>query len=162
MKRTTIWITVTVVLVLTAFIIVRANACGWRGWCSSGWHRPGPGRYLAHELKLSDDQRAQIRNLWQTERPTISTEVHELLAENREMNALAGQDNPDQAKAQEIAARQATTIAALLLEKEKLQSKIYGTVLNPDQRAKFSELEDKLDRRLDHAADHLETQPNAK
>lgn len=162
MKRITLWITLGVVLVLTGVVIVRAEARGRGGWCGHRWHHPGPGSYLAHELKLSDAQRDQIRTLWQAERPTISARVHELLAENREMNALATQENPDQSKVEAVANRQATTIAALLVEKEKMQSKIYTAVLNPEQRAKAEELQKKWESRLDRAADRLGTQPAEK
>jgi hypothetical protein len=73
------------------------------------------------------------------------------------MNAITAQANPDQAKVQEIADREAATIAALLVEKEQLQSKVYQTVLNPDQRAKADDLQKKLESHLDHAADRLGT-----
>jgi len=164
MKRITIWSTVAAVLVLTAFLIVRANAntLERRGWCGHGWHHPWLMSYLAHDLKLSDAQRTQIQTLWQTERPAISTHIHELLAENKEMNALAVQENPDQNKAEEIAGRQAATITALLVEKEQLQSKIYRTVLNPEQRVKADELRKKWESRLDHVADRLGNQPSEK
>jgi Spy/CpxP family protein refolding chaperone len=118
--------------------------------------------FLAHDLKLSDAQRAQIRTLWQTERPNLSAYLHELLAENKQMDAVAVQGNPDQGKVREIADREATTIAALLVEKEQLQSKIYLTVLNPEQRAKVDELQKKWESRLDHAVNRLGTQPAEK
>ena len=81
MRRITLWTTIAVVLALTAFVIVRAEARGPRGWRGCGWHHRGPASYLAHELKLNDAQRAQIRTLWQAERPAVSADVHELLAE---------------------------------------------------------------------------------
>lgn len=162
MKRITIGAAVVAALVLAIFVVVRADARGPRGWCGHRWGRPGPWSYLAHELKLSDAQKAQIQTLWQTERPTLSTRLHELLAENREMNAAAAQENPDQTKIQEIANRQGATIAALLMEKAQLQSKIYGAVLNPEQRVKANELQEKWQSRLDHAADRFQTQPTEK
>ncbi|GGA63192.1 hypothetical protein GCM10011507_13530 [Edaphobacter acidisoli] len=159
MKRFTLWATVAVVVGLMAFVIVRADARGRSGWCGHGWHRPGPGNYVAHALNLSDAQRTQIKTIWQAERPTVSARVQELLAENKEMNALAAEENPDQSKVEAVANRQASTIAALLMEKEKMQSKIYGTVLNPDQRVKADELEKRWESRLDRVANHLATQP---
>jgi len=161
MKRIAIWTTLAVVLVLLAFIVVRAEARGRRGWCGHRWHR-GPESSLVYELKLNEAQRARIRTLWQAERPAISTQVHELLAENKEMNALSVQENPDQNKIQELASRQATTLAALLMEKEQLQSKIYRSVLNPEQRVKADALQKKWESRLDHLADHLEAPPAEK
>jgi Spy/CpxP family protein refolding chaperone len=162
MKRITLWSTVALVLVLLALVIVRAEARGRRGWSGHGWCHPGPMSFLAHDLKLSDAQRAQIRTLWQTERPNLSAYLHELLAENKQMDAVAVQGNPDQGKVREIADREATTIAALLVEKEQLQSKIYLTVLNPEQRAKVDELQKKWESRLDHAVNRLGTQPAEK
>jgi Spy/CpxP family protein refolding chaperone len=162
MKRITIWSTVAVVLALTVFVIVRADARGRHGWCGRGWHHPGPLSYLAHDLKLSDAQRTQIGTLWQTARPSIAADIHQFLAENKEMNALTAQENPDQSKVEEIANRQAATIAALLVEKEHLQSKVYRTVLNPEQRAKADELQSKLESRLDRAADRMAAQPAEK
>jgi Spy/CpxP family protein refolding chaperone len=162
MKRITVWTTVAVVLVLMAFVIVRADARGTRGWRGHGWHHRGPASFLAHDLKLSDAQRAQIHTLWQAERPTLSAHVHELLAENKEMNAIAGQANPDPAKVQEIASREGATIAAMLVEKEHLQSKIASTVLNPEQRTRADELQKKWESRLDHFADRLASQPAEK
>lgn len=159
MKKIAIWSSFAAVLILMAFAIVRADARGTRGWRPHGWHRPGFLGFLTHDLKLSSAQRAQIRTLWQMERPAISGHIHELLTENKEMDALAVQKNPDQIKVEEIAGREATTITRLLVEKERLQSKIYSSVLNPEQRAKVDELQKKWESRLDHAADRLGTQP---
>ncbi|HEY6445865.1 MAG TPA: periplasmic heavy metal sensor [Acidobacteriaceae bacterium] len=162
MKRTTIWVAATVVLLLTAFVLVRAETRGRHGWCGHRWHHPGPASYLAHELKLNDAQRAQIQTLWQAERPALSAHLHELLAENKEMNAITVQENPDPGTVQQIAEREAATVAVMLVEKERLQAKVFQTVLHPDQRAKAEELEKKLESRLDHAADRLGTQPAQK
>jgi Spy/CpxP family protein refolding chaperone len=159
MRKIAIWSSFAALLVLMAFAIVRAEARGTRGWHSHRWHRVGLVSFLAHDLKLSSSQRAQIRTLWQMERPAISGHIHELLTENKEMDAMAVQKSPDQTKVEEIAGREATTIAMLLVEKDQLQSKIYSTVLNPEQRAKVDEPQKKWESRLDHVADHIGTQP---
>lgn len=158
MKRITLWATVAVVLFLTVFVTVRAETRGRHTWCHR-WHRPGPVSYLSHELKLSDGQRAQIRTLWQAERPSLAANLHELLAENKEMTtATAGSNSPDEREVQRIADREAVTISKLLIEKERFRSKIYSTVLSPDQRAKADELQKKWESRLDRAADRVGTQ----
>lgn len=113
-------------------------------------------------MKLDDAQKAKIQTLWEAERPAISADLRELLAENKEMNAIAAQGNPDQSKVQAIADREATTIAALLVEKARLESKIDSTVLNAEQRAKADELEKRWESRLDHVAARLGTQPVGK
>jgi hypothetical protein len=162
MKRTTLWAVAVALLILTAFVFVRADTRRRHGWSGHRWHHVGPASYLAHELKLSDAQSAEIRTLWEMERPILAAHLHEFLAENREMSAMAAQSDPDPVKVQEIADREATTIATLLVEKQRLQSKVYTTVLDPEQRAKADELEMKWETRMDRAADHLETQPAEK
>lgn len=157
MKRISIWVIAVVVLVVMTLAFVRADTLERRGWGGHGWHHPGLMGHLAHELKLSDAQREKIQALWQTERPTIAARIQEFLAENKEMNAVSAEENPDAGKVQAIANRESATIAALLVEKEQLQSKIYKTVLDPEQRAKADELQKKWESRLDHAADHFAT-----
>jgi CheY-like chemotaxis protein len=65
-------------------------------------------------------------------------------------------------KVQEIADNEAATIARLLVEKKRLQSKIYSTVLTPEQRAKAHELQKRWESRLDRVADRFQTQPTKK
>lgn len=158
MSRIRIVSIVIAALFLTAFVVVQAEARGRHGWRGHRWHHGGPMRYIAHELKLSDAQKVQIHQLWEAERPTVSAELHELLADDRQMNAIAESSQPDEGAIRTAADREAKTIAALLVEKARLESKIDTTVLNPDQRAKADELRVKWESRLDHVADLLGTQ----
>src|SRR6185437_12624827 len=126
MKRIGIWATAAVVLVLIGVVVVRAGARRGGGWCGHRWHHPGLVSHFAHDLNLNRAQKAKIQTLWEAERPTISSGLHEFLAESKEMNAIAVQENSDQSKVQEITDREASTIAKLLVEKVRLQSKIYS------------------------------------
>ena len=162
MKRITLVSIVVAALLLTAFVVVRAETRGRDGWRGHCWRHRGPLSYLAYELKLNDAQREQIRTLWRTKQPTFFAHIHEFLAENKEMNATAANGNPDQSEVQRIADREASTIATLLIERVRLQSEIYSTVLDPEQRAKAEVLRKKWEARLDLAADHLGTQPAEK
>ena len=74
--------------------------------------------------------------MWQTEKPAISGLVQELAAESKEMDAATAKGNLDEGKVQEIAARQGRRSRKLLVEKEHFKSKIYATVLTPEQRTK--------------------------
>lgn len=159
MKRIAIWATAAVVLVLIGVVVARPGARRGSGWCGHRWHHPGLMSHFAHDLNLNHAQKAEIQMLWEAEGPTISADLHEFLAENKEMNAIAVQGNSDQSKIQEIADREGTTIAKLLVEKVRLQSKIYSTVLTYEQRAKANELQAKWESRLDRAADRIGTQP---
>jgi Spy/CpxP family protein refolding chaperone len=158
MKRITIVSIVVALLLLTGVLIVRAGTRRQHGY----WHRPGPASYLAHELKLSDAQRTQVRTLWEVERPIAAGHIYELLAENKELNAIAANEHPDHDAIRTVADREAATITSLLMEKAQLQSKIYSNVLNSDQRGKAIELENKMESRMEHAAHRIEAEPTAR
>ena len=68
------------------------------------------------------------------------------------MISVTAQGTFDDSKVEAIAARQGATIAKLLVEKERLKSKVYTTVLNPEQRTKADELQKNWHSRLDHVA----------
>jgi Spy/CpxP family protein refolding chaperone len=106
-------------------------------------------------LNLSDGQKSQIKSMWQTERPTVASLVQELVSEGKEMDSVTAQGNLDDGKIQTIAARQGATIAKLLVEKERLKSKIYTGILTPKQRTKADELQKGWHSRLDRVAARL-------
>jgi Spy/CpxP family protein refolding chaperone len=152
MKRIMIWSGVALLLVATGIFVVRARGAGRQGFGRAGWSHHGPLGYMAYELNLSDAQKSQIKSLWEAERPTVASLVQELASEGKEMVSVTAQGNFDDGKVEAIAARQGTTIAKLLVEKERLKSKVYTTVLNPEQRTKADELQKKWHSRLDHVA----------
>lgn len=152
MKRIMIWSGVALLLVATGIFVVRAHGAGRQGFGRAGWRHHGPLGYVAYELNLSDAQKSQIKSLWEAERPTVASLVQELASEGKEMVSVTAQGNFDDGKVEAIAARQGATIAKLLVEKERLKSKVYTTVLNPEQRTKADELQKKWHSRLDHVA----------
>jgi Spy/CpxP family protein refolding chaperone len=150
MKRIVIWSCAAVLVVVAGLAIARADVRGWHGCFGRGGAHFGPMGYVAHELKLNDAQREQIRSMWRTEKPAVFGLVHELAAEGKEMDQATAQGNLDEGKVQEIATRQGATVAKLLVEKEHFKSKIYATVLTPEQRTKADELQSRWHERLDH------------
>lgn len=135
MKRFILWSSVLIVLVAAGIALARANSFVWhrRG------HYDGPLGYAARDLNLSATQKSQIRSIWQGEKPMIASLVRELNAESKEMDQATARGNLDEGKVQEIAGRQGATVAKLLIEKEKLRSPIYTTVLSADQPTKLTD-----------------------
>ena len=103
-------------------------------------------------MNLSDTQKSQIKSMWEAERPEVASLVQELASEGKEMDSVTAQGALDESKVQTIATRQGETIAKLLVEKERFKSKVYTTVLNPEQRTKADELQKVWHSRLDHVA----------
>jgi Spy/CpxP family protein refolding chaperone len=152
MKRYMIWLSVALLLVTSGIIFARADGVRRHGWGGRGWSRHGPLGYVAHKLNLSDAQKSQIKSMWDAERPTVASLVQELVSEGKEMDAVTAQGSLDDSKVEATAARQGATIAKLLVEKERFKSKIYTTVLNPEQRTKADQLQKTWHSRLDHIA----------
>jgi Spy/CpxP family protein refolding chaperone len=147
MKRIVIWSSVAALLVACVGIAV-AGARGCHRWGGRGWGHRGPLGYLSRELDLSREQRQQIGSMWQAERPAMLSLVHEFAAESKEMDEATAKGNVDEGKVQEIAARQGTTVARFLVEKEHFKARIYAAVLNPEQRTKADELQSRWHERL--------------
>ena len=156
MKRIAIWSCIAVLLGVTAVAVVRANVRGWHGGAGHRWGHLGAMGYLAHELNLSNVQKQQIRSMWQAERPSVSELVQEFSTETEEMDRASAYGNPDEGKIQDIATRQGVTLSKLLMEKERFKTKIYVSVLNPEQRTKADKLQSQWHERLDHIGKELE------
>ena len=152
MKRYMIWSSVALLLVAIGIIVARADGSGRHGWGGRGWNHHGPLGYVAHQLNLSETQKSQIKSIWEAERPTVASLVQELASEGKEMDSVTAQGSFDDSKVQAIAARQGETIAKLSVEKERLKSKVYTTVLHSEQRTKADDLQKTWHSRLEHVA----------
>jgi Spy/CpxP family protein refolding chaperone len=164
MKRYMIWSSAVLVLVLVVagIAVARAAGLGHSRRCGQGWCFHGPLGYVSHELNLNNAQKLQIKKMWQLERPVVGSLVRDLAADSKEMDSVTTQGNLDESKVQAIAAHQGETLAKLLIEKERFKSKVYSTVLNPEQRAKADELQKLWESRLDRVVGRLQTQPAEK
>ena len=147
MKPFLIYSSTALLLLVAGIAIARADGPRWHRW-----HHHSFLGYIARELKLKDAQKSQIKSIWQSERPALSSLVRELAVEGKEMDTATAQANLDESKVQEIASRQGATVAKLLVEKERLRAKIYTTVLTPEQRTKANELQKRWHARLDRIA----------
>ncbi|HWC15887.1 MAG TPA: Spy/CpxP family protein refolding chaperone, partial [Terriglobales bacterium] len=118
------------------------------GW---GWHGgPAgfPAAYIAHELNLSDAQKTQIKALWAAERPTVAPLLRQVLDGCNEMASANANGAFEETKTRAIADKQATTVSQLLVERQRLISKIYSDVLTPEQRLKADQLRERMHGRV--------------
>ena len=140
MKKSRVLILVTVLILLTGFVIAKAEIRGWhRGFGHRDWHH-SPLGYVARELKLTDTQNQQIRTIWEGERPALSKLAKQFADENRALSAATAKGVVNEAEASRIAGLQGATLAQLILEKEHLKAKIYADVLSQEQRDKADAL----------------------
>lgn len=156
MKRNILWTVLGATLLVATITVAWAQTQGWRGVRGHWLMHRGPMGFVSRELDLSENKKAQIKTIVQGERPNVAVLVRELAAEQKEMDALTLQEGArDDAKMQDITARQGATLAKLLAEKQRIISKIYTQVLDPAQRVKANGLLKRLDSHLDRVADRI-------
>jgi Spy/CpxP family protein refolding chaperone len=155
MMRRIVWISIGLVLIVTAITAGWTQTRRWRGGRGAIWFRHGPASCVAHDLGLTETQKLQIQSIWNGERPNIAELIHEFASEQREMDALTFQGTPDERRIQDVATRQSVTLAKLITEKEKLTSKIYSQVLNSAQRPQADKLLKQWSSHLDHFANRI-------
>jgi len=155
-KQRIVWIALGLVLLVAGITAASTQTQTWHRGHNLPWFHHGPMGYIAHDLDLSDNQKSQIKSIWEGERPNVSELLHQLASEQQELDALTFRhDTPDDARIQDITARQGVTIAKLLAEKEKISGRIYSQVLNPAQRTKAHDLLDRFNSHLDRLADRI-------
>lgn len=149
MKQRLVWLGAVLLIVGLGVVFARAYSPMGHRWYRGGF------RHIARELNLSGAQRSQIKSIWEAEKPTVAALASEFAGEDKEMASVTAQGSFDEGKVQAIADRQGTTLAKFLVEKEKMKSKIYATVLTPEQRAKADKLQEQWHSRLDGLAGRL-------
>jgi Spy/CpxP family protein refolding chaperone len=100
----------------------------------------GPGMGLPlHELNLSEDQRAQIKTIFQNEKGSMKPLMQQEMSAHQQFMQLVTSGNFDQAKATAIATQEAQTHIQMEVEHAKIASQIYQ-LLNTEQKAKVADL----------------------
>jgi len=156
MNRFLYFVGAVLLIVAGAIGIARAEFGTGRPWALHGGPGRFPAAYLAHELDLTDAQRTQIKSIWASERPTVTPLLRQLLNECGQMAAADTNGSFDEAKALAIADKQTATVSQLLVERQRLISKIYNDVLTPEQRVKADRLRERMHGRIERVLDRLE------
>jgi protein CpxP len=122
--------------------------------------RGGPGgfplAFLARKLDLTDAQRAQVKMIWAAERPTVIPLLRQLVNQCGSLSSATTDGTFDEAKARAIADQQAATLSQLLVERQRMISKIYNEVLTPEQRIKADQLREHMHGRAEGFLDRME------
>jgi len=103
-----------------------------------GMHDMGMG-FPLHALNLTDDQRAQVKQIMQTEKPNIHPLMQQEFQSHQQMMTLITSGTFDQAKATALATQEAQTHIQMEVEHAKIASQIYQ-LLSSDQKAKVSDM----------------------
>jgi Spy/CpxP family protein refolding chaperone len=149
------------ILLIVAGVVglASANFSGATWSCVRGRHGAFPLAYLSHELNLSEPQQTQIKSIWAQERATAIPLMRQLLTESANMPSAQSSGQIDESLVRVVAQKEAVTLSQLLMERERLISRIYTEVLTPDQREKADQLRDRMHERAEKVLDRIEHVP---
>jgi len=99
------------------------------------------------ELNLTEDQHAQIKQIFQNEKGNIHPLMQQEFQAHQQMMQLVTSGNFDQAKATAIASQEAQTHIQMQVEHAKIASQIYQ-LLSSDQKAKVADIMAKHQQRM--------------
>ena len=117
-------------------------------------HMMGGGEFamFLHQLNLTDDQKAQVKQVFQAERPTLKPLMQQEAQAQLEMMKLITGGNFNATTASQLASREAQIHMQMQVEHAKIGSQIY-TLLNSDQKAKVADMISKHEQMI---GQHLE------
>ena len=119
---------------------------GMRGMHGGFMGHPGFGMML-HQLNLTPDQKAQVKQIFEGEKPNIKPLMQQQSQSHQQMMQLITSGNFDQAKATAIATQEAQTHILMEVEHAKIGSQIYQ-LLDSTQKAKVADMMAKHQERM--------------
>lgn len=117
----------------------------------------GPGMgFPMHELNLTEDQHAQIKQIFQNEKGNIHPLMQQQFQAHQQMMQLITSGSFDEAKATAIASQEAQTRIQMEVEHAKIGAQIYQ-LLSADQKAKVADMMAKHQQRMqEHMQNHMQ------
>lgn len=102
---------------------------------------------IADRLDLTDEQKSQIRQIFQDARPRVQPLVQQAIATRHDLQEATANGTFNEAQVRVLAERQGRTVGQLIVEKERVKTQIYN-VLTPEQRQKVEQMKDRFEQRL--------------
>ena len=119
---------------------------GMRGMHGGFMGHSGFGMML-HQLNLTEDQKAQVKKIFEAEKPNIKPLIQQQFQSHQQMMQLITSGNFDQAKATAIATQDAQGKIQMEVEHAKIGSQIYQ-LLDSTQKAKVADMLAKHQERM--------------
>lgn len=140
-----------VAVVLTAVIAAAAQQVSGMRYQWGGFFV----RHLIHELNLTADQRTAIKQILVEERPALQALCNQAQQQRSQLRSMS---SFDEEKIRTIAQANSSTYVDLVVERERIRSKIFA-VLTPEQQNKVNQLTNEfrqgMQDRLAHLGDNL-------
>jgi protein CpxP len=114
----------------------------------------GEFHHMLRQLNLTADQHAQVKAIWEREKPAMQPLMEQMRQNHTAMRALEASGPFDEAKTRALATQNAQTMIELQVVHARIKSEIVQ-ILTPDQKTKMAQIE------ADHAA-HMQEHMGSK
>jgi protein CpxP len=104
---------------------------------------------LSHRLDLTDAQRAQAKEIWAKEKPTIQPRMLQMAQGHSQLRQMVMSGSFDEGKARELAAQQTQALTELTVQRARIDSELFQ-ILTPEQKTKLGSLVSQQEQRFMH------------
>ena len=146
------------ILTIGAAVILAVAAAIAQGMHGHGG--PGPGfknmlAFFTDKLDLTSDQQAQVKAIWEKEKPTLEPLMKQMHQNHADMLALETSGPFDEAKTRALATQHAQTMVEVEVQHARIKSEMVQ-VLTADQKAKLAQFEAKHQQHMqEHMQGHM-------
>jgi protein CpxP len=116
-----------------------------------GFGGPGEFHHMLRQLDLTTDQHAQVKAIFEKEKPTLQPLMQQMRQNHTAMTALEAAGPFDEAKVTALATQNSQTMVQLQVEHERIKSEVIQ-ILTPDQKAKLAQIEANHEARMSRHA----------
>jgi len=120
----------------------------------------GPFGMMLHRLNLTDDQKAQVKQIMQAEKPNIKPLMQQERTAHEAMAQLVTSGSFAEDKATAIANQEAQTHVRMQVEHAKIASQIYQ-LLSADQKAKVAQIIAQRQQRMQERMQNQQSAPQS-
>lgn len=153
MKKYIIGFTVFALVAVSTVFVIAQRGGDWKGRDGFG-HRGGFGR-MAEKLDLTDEQKAQVKQIMETSRAKVQPLREASQANHQKMKTATANGQFDEATVSAIATEQATIGAQLIVEKQRTKSQIFQ-ILTAEQKVRIQQFEEQRRERSENRQDGRE------
>lgn len=146
-------ITIGAAVILAAAAAIAQGMHGHRGPGGGFDHMLG---FYTHHLDLTSDQQAQVKAIWEKEKPALEPLWKQMHQNHADMDALQASGPFDEVKTRALATQQAQTTIEMEVQHARIKSEMMQ-VLTADQKAKLAQIEA---RHESHMGKHMEPPPS--
>ena len=126
------------ILTIGAAVLLAAAAAIAQG--PHGFGSDGDFHHMLRQLDLTSDQHAQVKAIFEKEKPTLEPLMQQMHQNHAAMSALEAAGPFDEVKTRALATQNSQTMIELEVEHSRIKSEVMQ-ILTPEQKTKLAQIE---------------------